>query len=60
MQKIPKPAFGNSESFKVTDVDKFKKPVTSARHYKQHVRAYFSVPTGTFLLFVLGDLVTRA
>jgi len=35
-----KPIFGSSGSFKVIDVDKFKKPVTSARYDKQHVCTY--------------------
>jgi len=34
------PSSGGSRSFKVIDVDKFKKPVTSACYNKQHVCAY--------------------
>jgi len=34
------PNFGNSKSFKVIDVDKCKKPVTSACHDEQHVCTY--------------------
>jgi len=34
------PFWGGSRSFKVIDVDKFKKPVTSACYDKQHVCAY--------------------
>jgi len=34
------PSFGGSESFKVIDVDKSKKPVTSACYDKQHVCTY--------------------
>jgi len=32
--------FRGSRSFKVIDVDKYKKPVTSARYDKQHVCTY--------------------
>ena len=32
--------FGGLKSFKVIDVNKFKKPVTSACYDKQHVCAY--------------------
>jgi len=35
-----KPFWEGSRSFKVIDVDKFKKPVTSACYDKQHVCAY--------------------
>jgi len=34
------PNFGGSRSFKVIDVDKTKKPMTSAYHDKQHVCTY--------------------
>jgi len=34
------PFWEGSRSFKVIDVDKFKKPVTSACYDKQHVCAY--------------------
>jgi len=34
------PFWEASRSFKVIDVDKFKKPVTSACYDKQHVRTY--------------------
>jgi len=34
------PFWGGSRSFKVIDVDKFKKPVTSASYDKLHVCAY--------------------
>jgi len=34
------PLFGGSRSFKVIDVDKIKKPVTSACYNKQHVCTY--------------------
>jgi len=34
------PSFGDSRSFKVIDVDKAKKPVTSACYDKQHVCTY--------------------
>jgi len=35
-----KTLFGNSRLFKVIDVDKSKKPVTSACYDKQHVCTY--------------------
>ena len=34
------PYFGGLRSFKVIDVDKFKKPVTNACYDKQHVSTY--------------------
>jgi len=34
------PSFGSSRSFKVIDVDKSKKPVTSACYDKQHIFTY--------------------
>jgi len=34
------PFWEGSRSFKVIDIDKFKKPVTSACYDKQHVCAY--------------------
>jgi len=34
------PFWGGSRSFKVTDVDKFQKPVTCACYDKQHVCTY--------------------
>jgi len=43
-----KPSFGGPRSFKVIDVDKSKKPVTSACYDKQHVCKYlqpFHEPT---------------
>ena len=40
-KKIAKhPSFGCSKSIKVIDVDKTKKPVTSACYYEQHVYTY--------------------
>jgi len=35
-----KPLFGGSRSFKVINVDKSKKPVTSACYDKQHICTY--------------------
>jgi len=35
-----KPLFGGSGSFKVIDVNKSKKPVTSACYVKQHICTY--------------------
>jgi len=35
-----KPLFWGSKSFKIIDVDKSKKPVTSACNYVQHVCTY--------------------
>jgi len=44
VQKFTKnPFLESSESFKVIDVDKFKKPVTSACYDKQHVCAYLQL-----------------
>jgi len=37
------PSFGGSCSFKVIDVDKAKKPVTSACYDKQHVCTYLQL-----------------
>jgi len=39
-EKFTKNFFGDSRSFKVIDVDKSKKPVTSACYDKQHVCTY--------------------
>jgi len=39
-KNLLKSLFGGSRSFKVIDVDKFKKPVTSACYDKQHVCTY--------------------
>ena len=41
--------FDGIRSFKVIGVDNTKKPVTSACHYKQHVRFYRSAT-----VFILG------
>ena len=44
VQKFTKnPFWEDSRSFKVIDVDKFKKPVTSACYDKQHVCAYLQL-----------------
>jgi len=44
VQKFTKNSFlEGSRSFKVIDVDKFKKPVTSACYDKQHVCAYLQL-----------------
>jgi len=40
---IKTPYFKGSRSFKVTDVNKDKKLVTSARYDKQHVYAYLQL-----------------
>jgi len=39
-KNLLKPLFGGLRSFKVIDVDKSKKPVTSACYNKQHVCTY--------------------
>jgi len=39
-KNLPKTPFWGSRSFKVIDVDKSQKPVTSACYDKQHVCAY--------------------
>ena len=39
-EKFTKTPIGGSRSFKVIDVDKFKKPVISAFYDKQHVCTY--------------------
>jgi len=44
VQKFTKnPFWEGSRSFKVIDVDKFKKPVTSACYDKQHVCTYLQL-----------------
>jgi len=39
-KNLLKPIFGGSKSFKIIDVDKSKKPITSACYEKQHVCTY--------------------